>query len=543
MPYEISESGCSEGKPFAVRVKGGGRVMGCHKTRESAKRQLAALYANDAHTKTAIKRENGMDFPPRDYAYVPDPNRPATWRLRLTETPGKVTELQLRKAAAALSPAGFRGNRLELPAQTLTSVKRRLLAEFRRLKVDEGKIPSSVKEKEQEDFFVWKDVSTGLMRWFAIYSNNFRDDDRPSQIISEKSQQTFVDLVDGGYVDYPELWLWHTKGTAWGKADWVAYASGFAMASGLVYPGMEYVAHNLAKRGGNRVSHGMYKDLLVFDPHDDSTILFHVTFEISPLPDWAAANALTGFVTFDEGDFAMTKQKGLPPEKKEYIAAAMGEDFVEVLESKLEKAQSLATAAGIESKEASDEGIDAEIEEFDQGDLEVGGDEEDEEETPQPVAKKQTAAKAAPKKAMPKEEEASPKNPPAKKKEADPEPEVVYATREEVAEALNAVLSPLVQTLDTLTSHVETLTKEITALKQEDAEKIAATKEVTPRASLLDMIRGNVIGKDAARVDGRTTLAKEGPVETEAPEVQGISMIPLINQLQAKSFELSSGAN
>lgn len=252
--------------------------------------------------KTAIKREHGMDFPPRDYAYVPDPMRPATWRLRLTEVPGEVSVLQLQRAAAALSPKGFQGNRLQLPGTALSSVKRRLLAEFRRLKVAEGKIPSSVKEVAEEEFMVWKDAKTGMTRWFSIYSNNFRDNDRPSEIISEQSQLNFVDLVDKGIVDYPELWLWHVKGTAWGKADWVAYSHGFAMASGLVYPGYEHIADNLAERGNLRVSHGMPKELLVRDPHNKSVILFHVTAEISPLPDWAAANMLTGFYVLGEGE-------------------------------------------------------------------------------------------------------------------------------------------------------------------------------------------------------------------------------------------------
>lgn len=519
--------------------------MGCHKSEESAKRQLAALYANDPHVKTAIKRESGMDFPPRDYAYVPDPNRPATWRLRLTEAPGKVTELQLQKAAAALSPAGYRGNRLELPPQALSSVKRRLLAEFRRLKVDEGRIPASVKEKEQEDFFVWKDVSTGLRRWFAIYSNNFRDDDRPSQIISEQSHLMYVSLVDEGFVDYPELWLWHTKGTAWGKADWVAYANGFAMASGLVYPGMEHIADNLAQMGDMRVSHGMYKELLVFDPQDDSTILFHVTFEISPLPAWAAANQLTGFVTFDEGELQMaTKQKGLPAEKKELIAKVAGEQFADDLEGALEKAQGLATAAGIQSKEASDDDVDDEIAEFDTSDLQVES-EEEEAEAPaatQKEAAKPAVAKAKAKKPMPMEdEEEMPKKKPGyAKKEAQLPPEQELVTRGEVAEALNTVLGPMVSSINALVGHVDVLTKEIAALKAEDAEKIAATKEVTPRASLLDMLSGNVIGKEKARVDGRTVLAKEGPVETEAKvEVEGASMVPLINTLQHLSFEHS----
>lgn len=469
--------------------------------------------------KTAIKREHGIDFPPRDYALVPDPNRPSTWRLRLTEAPGKVTEMQLRKAAAALSPTGFRGNRVEIPTTTLASVKRRLRAEFRRLKIDEGRIPSSVKDVAEEEFMVWKDVETGLMRWFAIYSNNFRDSDHPSEIISEKSHQTYVELVDEEIIDFPELWLWHTKGTAWGKADWVAYSDGFAMASGLVHPGKEYIAKNLMKRGNLRVSHGMIKPLLVYDPHDKSVILFHVTHEISPLPDWAAANSLTGFTILDEGELTMA----LPANKMSFLKeAGLDDEALQELNANLTKARTLATESGLESKDA-----DAEIDEFDQGDLEAPADEEETEEGVVAVAKAKETAK--------------PKAKVAKKKEVEV-PALEFATRQEVVEAITAVgqiLTASMQTIQGLAGQVETLTKEITALKAEDADKIAATKELTPRLSLADIISQNIIGKDASRVDGRTVIGKDGPRETPMPEAQPATMVPFVNDLIGKSVELA----
>lgn len=492
---------------------------------------------NDLHTKTAIKRENGLDFPPRDYAYVPDPMRPATWMLRLTETPGKVTEMQLQRAAAALSPKGFRGNRIEIPTQTLASVKRRLLAEFRRLKIDDGKIPSSVKEATEEDFMFWKDISTGLTRWFAIYSNNFRDDDHPSQIISEKSHQHYVELVDDGIVDYPELWLWHVKGTAWGKADWVAYSDGFALASGLVYPGYEYIAKSLMQRDDLRVSHGMIKPLLVFDPQDKSVILFHVTAEISPLPGWAAANALTGFTILDEGELTMA----LPKAKKEFLAeAGLSKEVLAGLDENLAKARSLATASGLESKDANTdevEATDTEDDELDADDTEAEGDEEETEEVVTPVvAKAKTTKKPAGKK------DEGEKKMPYEKKEAEvSQPE--YATRQEVVDAITAVgqvMSSSIQTIQALTSQVETLTKEITALKADDADKIAATKEVTPRASLIDILSSNlVIGKEAARVDGRTVLGQDGPKETVAAPAQSATMVPFVNDMIEHSRTLA----
>ncbi len=35
------------------------------------------------------KTENGMQFPAEAYAYVPDPDKPSTWKLRLWEDPEK----------------------------------------------------------------------------------------------------------------------------------------------------------------------------------------------------------------------------------------------------------------------------------------------------------------------------------------------------------------------------------------------------------------------------------------------------------------------
>ena len=57
-----------------------------------------------------FKRENGLDFPATDYAFVPDASKPSTWKLRLTERPGEVSASQLGRAAAALSSGGFRGD-------------------------------------------------------------------------------------------------------------------------------------------------------------------------------------------------------------------------------------------------------------------------------------------------------------------------------------------------------------------------------------------------------------------------------------------------
>lgn len=92
------------------------------------------------------KTEDGMEFPAEAYAYVPDPDTPSTWKLRLWETPEeKVTVAQLGRAAAALSPGGFRGNRVQLPDAAVEPVKRRIQAEYRKLGVEYDDMPESVK--------------------------------------------------------------------------------------------------------------------------------------------------------------------------------------------------------------------------------------------------------------------------------------------------------------------------------------------------------------------------------------------------------------
>ena len=54
------------------------------------------------------KRENGQDFPASAFAYVPDPESPSTWKLRLIESPGeKPTAAQVGRAVAALGPGDF----------------------------------------------------------------------------------------------------------------------------------------------------------------------------------------------------------------------------------------------------------------------------------------------------------------------------------------------------------------------------------------------------------------------------------------------------
>jgi len=94
-----------------------------------------------------MKTEDGESYPAAAYAYVGDPEKSTTWKLRLWEDPEKkVTRAQLGRAAAALSPGGFRGQKVQIPAADMSAVKRKIRAEYKKLGVEDEEIPRWVKE-------------------------------------------------------------------------------------------------------------------------------------------------------------------------------------------------------------------------------------------------------------------------------------------------------------------------------------------------------------------------------------------------------------
>ena len=281
------------------------------------------------------KTEGGVCYPASDYAVVPDRTKPSTWKLRLSQgRPGNITVSQLGRAAAAFSPGGFRGNKVQLSSSDATKAKSRIRREYRKLGIKSEDMPDSVKALDG-GFYTWKDKSTGRYKWLAIYSNNIRDEDNPPEIIASKSHKRFVDLVDKGQADLPELWLWHVPEWKWGQATAVAYDdSGFAVAMGDVDEGCEPIAEWHKERDDQLVSHGMPKPTVKRDPEDNSIITEHITREISPLFDWAAANKHTGFnVLMKELD--MDEQKGVPEHKREeFIKNGLPAEVLDTLEEK-----------------------------------------------------------------------------------------------------------------------------------------------------------------------------------------------------------------
>ncbi len=103
--------------------------------------------AEDGSRDKPAKREDGKDFPASDYAYVPDPARPSTWKLRLTSTPGGDPDPRIVGAAAAALGAGFRGNPVDLPEADRARVVARARAAWLLAHPDQGEagLPAPLK--------------------------------------------------------------------------------------------------------------------------------------------------------------------------------------------------------------------------------------------------------------------------------------------------------------------------------------------------------------------------------------------------------------
>lgn len=77
-----------------------------------------------------FKTEMGQQFPAEAFAYVGDPNKPETWALRMWESVSqKLTGAQVSRAVAALS-ATRAGRGMQLPPDSLPSVKEKLRTSF-----------------------------------------------------------------------------------------------------------------------------------------------------------------------------------------------------------------------------------------------------------------------------------------------------------------------------------------------------------------------------------------------------------------------------
>jgi hypothetical protein len=124
----------------------GSRSFGCYPSEREANSRLAEVESFKEMNKATTKREDGEDFPAAAFAYVPDPESPSTWKLRLWDSlDEKETVAQVSRAVSALSPSGFRGNRVQIPAEDLASVKAKVRAAWRQVNGPDRELPAILK--------------------------------------------------------------------------------------------------------------------------------------------------------------------------------------------------------------------------------------------------------------------------------------------------------------------------------------------------------------------------------------------------------------
>ena len=125
---------------------------------KEVKAKLKALVARESKLEEAdmaeTKKEDGIDFPAAAYAYVPDSEKPSTWKIRLWEDlEKKETAAQVGRALAAFSPGGFRGQKVSIPDEDVGGVKAKVRAAWKRVNPDRdvSEMPDYIKSSEKEE--------------------------------------------------------------------------------------------------------------------------------------------------------------------------------------------------------------------------------------------------------------------------------------------------------------------------------------------------------------------------------------------------------
>lgn len=299
--------------------------------------------------RTMTKEENGVGYKATDYADVPDDQDPSTWKVRLADEKGAITVSSVAGAIRELQPKGY-AERLTVIGDAKATVMGKLDAAITQLEAPPWQ-KSRLRERlatvkqtaEPGAFFVTKDVD-GAWRWLALFTNHWKD--RDGEIFATAAHREFEGYVDRTK-EYPEAWVWHVPGTAFGDADIVTYDDkGFMFAAGTFRPGMEYVAERLAAiKEPLGVSHGY--EYLDSDLTDHGVYERYRTREISVLPMSKAANQWTLFSTekVKEADIMFN------PDKRPMIAQILGEGKTSEIETLVDAAAKQLDAGGMAYKE------------------------------------------------------------------------------------------------------------------------------------------------------------------------------------------------
>ena len=340
---------------------------------------------------------------------------------------------------------------------------------------------------------LWKDKKSGKLRWLAAYSSNYLDDDYPRDIISKDAHVNFISKVQNKEIPYPELWLWHLKGTAIGEADYMFYDedNGIAMATGFIYNGMDSIAKNIAKLPVEMgVSHGMIN--VMRNKDDKKVIDDYVTIEISILPLAAAANKMTSIYMLGE------EKNMMSTEQKEFLKdTGMTDEDIAVVEA--------------HNKQLADENSSRERKSADETEAPEQNELKETQSQETPEAEKDVA-----KQTEKLDEETEPES--HETKAADDDSAVVTVGQ------LKDTIKYMTDALSEKISEMEAnMNKAISALHEQSAQlaKSINDQTLTPGTTLRDVIIGKgIIDKSVSRnALGASQLTEDDPLNKETPTI------------------------
>ena len=122
------------------------------KTRISEATRAASGLLKTIESTEIVRHEVGSGWPSTAFAYVGDHSDPTTWKLRMVESVASgITKNQLAKVSAYLSPGGYAGKKITLPASALPTVRLRIREAYRAIGTEESEMPKWIKEVETRE--------------------------------------------------------------------------------------------------------------------------------------------------------------------------------------------------------------------------------------------------------------------------------------------------------------------------------------------------------------------------------------------------------
>lgn len=300
MPWKVFKNG----EKFCVH-KMAGEMMGdrvaCHDTEAEAMAQMRALYASEG------KKAVSEDEMRRMIGTV-------AGRMDM-----KLTDEQMAAMMTAMKPM------MEGDADQM------MAAIGKRMQMMQGKKSGLMIHKQAD----------GQFRWVGWVSNHFRDNDTPKEILSGAAHKEFVEHADATG-EFPELWLWHVPGSKIGKADWLEFADGFLLSSGIF--DSPALAESLAKSSDPlTMSHGFRR--LEYDSKSNVTLKYRQP-EQSITPQGAEANPWTRFETTKE-----VQSMPISEAKKAFLAKYLPADTLKAIEDNTTELRKAAEASGVAWKD------------------------------------------------------------------------------------------------------------------------------------------------------------------------------------------------